>query len=260
MHKIIVPYVDLKDRPCADSGTDTQILQGEGVKMLLSNQADYHHVEVIQENDHYQGYVHKNAVLECDQPVTHRVVTRSTLLFSKPHIKIAAPITLSLGACLVVTQDVDDVFYKTLCGHYVIKKHLIAFTEYLPFSIDRWIVFLKENFYHAPYLWGGRSSAGIDCSGLVQLSLQAFGIFLPRDTGPQERFLQNNILQENIQAGDIVFWKGHVGIMVNDREFIHANAHHMQTVIEPFKDVVARSNVPVSSIKRISVADVIKKS
>lgn len=253
MHTIITPSADLKSKPDICSGTETQILFGENITLLHTEthtQIDnFYYVSLVQKNDTYKGYVLKSAVVPAQTQATHRVMTRSTLLFNKPNIKSPSPIVISIGACLRITQDIDDTFYQNETGHYVLRKHLMPINAYLPFAIDTWIEFLKHNFYHTPYLWGGRSSMGIDCSGLVQLSLQAFGIFLPRDSKPQQDFLQNNGDIAALTAGNLIFWSGHVGIMVDDTHIIHANAFHMKTLIEPLGDVIARNPNPVNAVK-----------
>ncbi len=249
MHTITIPYADLKSKPDIYSGTETQILFGETVTLLNDNTQDFYYVSLVQNNDTYKGYLLKSAVISCHKQATHRVITRSTLLFNEPNIKSPNPIILSLGACLRITQDSDDTFCQNETGHYVLKKHLMPINAYLPFSVNRWIEFLNHNFYHTPYLWGGRSSMGIDCSGLVQLSLQAFGIFLPRDSKPQQDFLQKDGDMLALTAGNLVFWAGHVGIMVDSTHIIHANAFHMKTLIEPLGDVIARNSNPITAVK-----------
>jgi cell wall-associated NlpC family hydrolase len=251
MHFINHACIDLKVQPDMNSGTETQILLGESVDILHNTDTDFCLVQIKQNNDFYKGYILKQYIDKTISHITHRVITKSTLLFNQPNIKSAMPNSISFGACLNIIQDIDAVFYKTFCGRYALKKHLIAQDNFLPFSVDNWIACLHDNFYHTPYLWGGRSSEGIDCSGLLQLSLQAFGIFLPRDTGPQENYLSQNIALEDIGAGDIVFWKGHVGIMINKTNIIHANAYHMKVLSEPLSDVIRRSKLPISAIKSI---------
>jgi hypothetical protein len=251
MHTVVIPYADLKSKPDILSGTETQILFGENVTVLNDDTKDFYHVSLIQNNDTYKGYVLKSAIAPCHTQATHRVITHSTVLFNEPNIKSPNPMILSLGACLRITQDIDDIFYQNETGHYVLKKHLIPINTYLSFSVNRWIEFLSHNFYHTPYLWGGRSSMGIDCSGLVQLSLQAFGIFMPRDSKPQHDFLQKDGDISALTAGNLIFWSGHVGIMVDSKHIIHANAFHMKTLIEPLSDVIVRNPNPVNAIKLV---------
>ena len=120
-------------------------------------------------------------------------------------------------------------------------------------------VAVAERFLHAPYLWGGKTSLGIDCSGLVQISLDAAGIAAPRDTDLQEKALGKPLAFDEelsgLKRGDLMFWPGHVGIMQDEARLLHANAHHMLVVSEPLRVVrdriLASTSKPISAIKRL---------
>ena len=117
---------------------------------------------------------------------------------------------------------------------------------------------VAEQFLGAPYLWGGKESLGLDCSGLVQMSLEAAGVAAPRDTDMQEAALGADVETDEalsgLKRGDLVFWPGHVGIMLDGTRLIHANAHHMMTAIEPLREAVDRiaaKGTPLGRIKRV---------
>jgi cell wall-associated NlpC family hydrolase len=115
-------------------------------------------------------------------------------------------------------------------------------------------VAVAEEFLNAPYLWGGKTSLGIDCSGLVQVALQAAGQACPRDSDMQEMALGKLSSLGEMRRGDLIFWKGHVAIACDGETLLHANAHHMMVAIEPTAEAIARiktAGSEVTSVKRI---------
>ena len=114
-------------------------------------------------------------------------------------------------------------------------------------------VTVAEQFLNAPYVWGGKTASGIDCSGLIQVALQAAGIECPRDTDMQEKALGDAIAAAT-QRGDLVLWKGHVGVMLDGERLLHANAWHMMVAVEPLAEAVSRIEKiagPILSVRRL---------
>jgi cell wall-associated NlpC family hydrolase len=143
----------------------------------------------------------------------------------------------------------DEKFSRLSNGKYVFAKHVKPLNE---FESD--FVSAAEKFLDVPYYWGGKTAQGLDCSGLVQTSLEACGISSPRDTDMQETQLGQNLLindLDGLRRGDLVFWKGHVGIMADQKTLLHANGYHMMTVKEPLADAVTRIADPITSIRRL---------
>jgi cell wall-associated NlpC family hydrolase len=147
----------------------------------------------------------------------------------------------------------DQRFSQLATGGHVISRHLTEVTK-----PARDFVSVAERFLGTPYLWGGRSRLGLDCSALVQLSLAAAGVDAPRDSDMQQAELGTTVLipadLEGLQRGDLVFWPGHVAIMSDAVMMVHANAHHMAVAIEPLEAAtrrISRTGAEISAIKRL---------
>ncbi len=182
---------------------------------------------------------------------THKVTAVRTFAFPGPSIKLPPADTLVMGTAVTVIRE-EGLFAVTREGWYLPRQHVGG--------IDRHaedFVAVAERFVGTPYLWGGKSSLGIDCSGLVQVSLNAAGTGCPRDSDMQQDSLGRILgLAESskLQRGDLIFWKGHVAIVRDADSIVHANAHHMATVIENTRDAIARikaAGSEITAIKRL---------
>jgi cell wall-associated NlpC family hydrolase len=200
--------------------------------------------------DGYVGYVDTDALSAPVVTPTHRVCALRTYLFSGPSIKTAPHFLLSLTAEVAVEDD-DGKLARIARGGYVASRHLRPITEHA----SDWVA-QAEMFLHAPYFWGGKESLGLDCSGLIQSAMVAAGLTCPRDSDMQEAALGTAIPIDLalLQRGDLVFWKGHVGVMRDEKTLLHANAFHMATALEPLSVTVERLTPlvgPIRAIKRL---------
>jgi len=183
--------------------------------------------------DGYVGFV-EAAVLGPAGPLpTHRVAALRTYAFAEATIKSRALGPYSLNS-LVAVEAVDGRLAKVAGAGWMTATHL----EPIGMFEDDWAA-VAERFVGAPYLWGGRESLGLDCSGLIQQALFACGRACPRDTD-QQQALGAPIEAADFGRGDLVFWKGHVAMGTGDGKIVHANGHHMATVVEPLAEAIAR--------------------
>ncbi len=201
--------------------------------------------------DGYVGYVEMDALSAPVIAPSHRVCALRTYVFSQAKVKSAPHFLISRNGEVSTTGEVQNGFARLSRGGWVYADHLCA----LDHAADDWVA-VAESFLGAPYLWGGRESLGCDCSGLVQSALHAGGFACPRDADMQERALGGAIDHDTarLARGDIVFWKGHVGVMLDPERLLHANAHHMCVAVEPLaqaRDRIAKVAGPISSIKRL---------
>ena len=223
--RIVVPVADLF---CAGDGSgqlDRQLLFGDSFRVLERRGG---RAFGLSDRGGYVGYVAEDALGAWYEP-THRVAARSTLGFAAPDIKHPAPLRLSLGARVKVVEEIDS-FVRTQDNLFIPRAHLVAGDE--PDTIA-----VAERLIGAPYLWGGNSADGIDCSGLVQAALLACGIPCPGDSDQQRESFP---AVRRPRRGDLIFWQGHVAMCVTSRTVIHANAHHMAVTVEPRAACVAR--------------------
>jgi cell wall-associated NlpC family hydrolase len=247
---VCVGTADLRQAPAPDAPLDTQALFGEDV-MLYEDLEGWGWVQLAR--DGYVGYMSMAALTEGRIKPTHRVTVNRSFVYPGPDLKFSARDALPLGAAVRV-RATKGGFAQIDDAAFVFSAHLLPSGER-----PQDFVAVAERLLHAPYLWGGKTSLGIDCSGLVQISLDAAGIDAPRDTDLQEQALGLPIAVDadlaGLRRGDLVFWRGHVGIMRDETTLLHANAHHMLVASEPLRIArdrsLAKTAQPISAIKRL---------
>jgi cell wall-associated NlpC family hydrolase len=247
--EIIGSVAPLRVEPSSTAEQKTQALKGERVTIYERNGEGWAWGQL--NSDGYVGWLPDGALAKPGAVPTHKVTALLTFAFPGPSIKLPPTGTLPLGARLAVRCN-DGAFAVMHDGLYVPQQHLGA-----PDANERDFVAVAERFAGTPYLWGGKTSLGIDCSGLVQVALNAAGIGCPRDSDMQEAALGRPLPEsesKNLQRGDLIFWEGHVAIVRDAETVVHANAHHMATAVENTRAAIARIRVAgseVTSIKRL---------
>ena len=227
--RVIVPLANLLRSP--DGPRDRQLLLGDRVLVLETRGR---HAFVQAQKDGYCGYL-ALAVVGADVTPTHWVTAPATHLYATASIKHQEICSLSLGARLTIIAE-SAKFFETSDGVFVPRQHLLPVTETLDDPAH-----VAEMFFGTPYLWGGNSRAGIDCSGLVQAALLACGIACPGDSDQQFGALGRGLSpDESYRRGDLFFWKGHVAMAVDERRIIHANGYCMAVSYEGIADAIAR--------------------
>ncbi len=239
--QIIVPVAGVHKSADATSMQLSQALFGEQVKVFDESKG-FAFVQL--KHDGYVGYVKSDALGAVTKP-NHKVSAPSTLLYPKPDLKTQPARALPQGAGLTV-QKVEGNYAALASGGYVFANHIAKLK-----SVENDFVAVAERYYSVPYLWGGKTFAGLDCSGLVQVALHACGIKCPRDSDMQERDLGRAVTSKKLKRGDLIFWNGHVGIMRDAETLLHANGHHMMVAEEKLSKVIKRITTPVTAIKRL---------
>ncbi len=234
--------------PRSDGPMQSELLFGETILCYGHNDDGWSWGQST--GDDYVGYIASDMLAPALTPPTHRVGSLRSFVYPGPSIKSAPLMALSFGSQLVITQEKDG-FSSLAQGGFIVSRHLLPIGEIADDPATSALMMAS-----APYLWGGRSSLGMDCSGLVQLALQACGIVCPRDSDMQERALGHSLSRDaDLQRNDLVFWKGHVGIMLDADNLLHANGHHMACIHEPLTEARARiltkTGHDISSIKRL---------
>ena len=239
----------LRCRPSSDATLSTQALKGERVTIYDRDGEGWAWGQL--NSDGYVGWVPDRALKEPAAAPTHKITALSTFAFPGPSIKSPPIETLVMGAMVTVVRE-DGRFAVTREGWYLPQSHLGGIDSHA----DDFVA-VAERFVGTPYLWGGKSSFGIDCSGLVQVSLNAAGTGCPRDSDMQQDRLGRALdvrEAKQLQRGDLIFWSGHVAVVRDASSIVHANVHAMATAIEDTGQAIARikaAGSEIAAIKRL---------
>ena len=241
----------MRKAPSHEAPLLTEALKGERLTIYDTSEEGWAWGQLA--GDGYVGFVPASALCASGPAATHKVTALRTFVFPGPSIKLPPMETLSFGCQLVIAR-IDEPFAMTASGGHVPVLHLAPME-----TMETDFVAVAERFLGTPYLWGGKTSLGLDCSGLVQLALAACGIPCPRDSDMQEQALGSALARphelEQLRRGDLMFWKGHVAIVRDEATLVHANAsRHMAVAFEATAAAIARiraAGSEVTSVRRL---------
>jgi len=244
VRQVAIPVCDLLREP--DGALDRQLLYG-AVFEVIEEKAGFGFGRSLQ--DGYVGYVNANH-LRPHQTATHSISARSSHIYPLPDIKTIPTLCLPFGA-LVGVKSIDGDFVELNSGDFMPAQHLQAIAE----TADDFVS-VFQRFLGVPYLWGGNSVWGMDCSGAVQLAMTAAGLTCPRDSDMQAAELGSFIDSDApTERGDLVFWNGHLGVMTDAKTLLHANAFHMAVAQEPLETaknrIKSNGGGKITAIKRL---------
>lgn len=238
IHQCVRGLVSVFKEPNDTAARITELRYGEFVDVFEEREDGYTWLQ--NRNDRYVGYIRDQDALNVSiAALMNRICVLSTFVYAEPDFKSRVLDRLTLGSFVSLDGEAGD-FYPLASGGFVFKKHVVPTDE----AQSQDYVTTAGQLLGVPYLWGGRSPLGIDCSALVQLSLDMAGIDCPRDSDQQRELFGHPLpchWRDIVwKRGDLVFFKGHVGIMTGADHIIHATAYSMQVMVEPLRDLVGR--------------------
>lgn len=241
--QVIDVSAPLRSSPTSEAMLDTEALHGERVTVYEETEEGWSWGQLAR--DGYVGWLPSNALAKESAKPTHRVRALRTFVFPKPDIKSPPMASLSFGSELALVRE-EGMFAVIANGGFVPKQHIAALDFRETDSVE-----VATRFLGTPYLWGGKTSAGLDCSGLVQLALQSIGQECPRDSDMQQKIgtpVSFSGGEKMLTRGDLIFWKGHVGFYAGEGRLLHANAFHMAVAEEPFSEALLRIRATGSDV------------
>jgi cell wall-associated NlpC family hydrolase len=248
--EVVDAQAPLRRVPSPDAPLDTEALKGERLTVYETTAEGWAWGQL--EADGYVGWLPANGLRAPGPAPTHKVAALRTFVFPARSIKLPPLEALSLGARLAIAR-IEEPFAVTASGGHVPARHLAPLD-----AKESDMVAVAEKFLGVPYLWGGKTGLGLDCSALVQIATAACGVDCPRDSDMQEATvgmpLPHAADLANLRRGDLLFWKGHVAIVRDAATLLHANAFHMAVAIEPIKDAIDRiraAGSEVTSVRRL---------
>lgn len=249
--RIVAPCAPVRRRPSPDAPLDTEALRGERAT-IFDERDGYAWVQLA--TDGYVGYAPCSVLAPDGAEPTHRVAALRSFVFPGPDIKLPPLAFLSLGAGITTSAGPAETGLVPIeGGGWMAAGHLRPVADR-----EADAVAVAERFLGTPYLWGGKTSLGLDCSGLVQVAFAAAGLALPRDSDMQAATgstLELTPDLSGLRRGDLVFWRGHVGLMQDEARLLHANGHHMTVVSEPLAEaerrIRASGNGPITGVRRL---------
>ena len=246
VREVIDAQAPVRRDPRPDAEQMTEALMGERITVYEFDDEGWAWGQL--ESDGYVGWLPANALIAPRAAPTHKVIAPRTFVFPGASIKLPPTVSPPLGSRLAVDR-LDGPFAVSAIG-FLPASHVAPLAQN-----ETDFVAVAERMLGTPYLWGGKTDSGIDCSGLVQVALNACGLPCPRDSDMQEKALGAPIDVAQARRGDLVFWKGHVAIVRDAATLLHANAHHMAVAMEPLARALTRISAAGSHatcVKRLS--------
>ena len=217
------PKANMNLKPDSNSEVVSQILYGEKFKIFSENKG-WLKIKTIYDN--YIGYIRKDKFFKKFNPTNKIYVLKSRIYKKKDNKFLKTNNYLYFGSSVSV-KNKDNKFIEFENNRWIKKKDTRSINHF-----EKNFSKIFKLFLNTKYLWGGKTSQGIDCSALIQIYFYYNRIFFPRDTKDQIKYCKKKI-NKKLVKGDIIFWKGHVGICVNNKKFIHAYGPKKKVLIMP---------------------------